>query len=179
MKMKNTKNIKLIAFITALSLIFCAMVGISAFAEDADAAVTVAYSNLCYNEMMHIAVNLECTEELAEGDTLGILIWDNTAEGELTAANATFKNFTEKEDEGGTKYFTSHAIPAPEMADEIKIAGCIKDADGNVRIGTVITYSIVEYLNHRIANDSISAEQLDLYKKTLAYGKAAGAVFAD
>ena len=25
----------------------------------------------------------------------------------------------------------------------------------------------------------ITAEQLDLYKKTLAYGKAAGAVFAD
>ena len=77
------------------------------------------------------------------------------------------------------KYFTSHGIPAPKIADDLRIAGCIKDADGNIRIGEIITYSIVDYLNDRIATEGITADQLDLYKKTLAYGKAAGAVFAE
>ena len=179
--MKNKKNAKLIAIITVLSLILSAMTALGSFAaeSEADAAVTVDMANVAYNEMMHIAVALECAEELSEGATLGLLIWDNTVEDALTAENATFKNFTEKEDENGVKYFTSQGIPAPKMADEIKIAGCIKDAEGNIRIGEVLTYSVVEYLNARIATEGITPEQLDLYKKTLAYGKAAGAVFAD
>lgn len=177
--MKNTKSAKLVAIITVLSLILSAMTALGAFAAEADAAVTVDMANVAYNEMMHIAVSLECAEELGEGDTLGILIWDGTVEGALTAENATFENFTEKEDKNGVKYFTSHAIPAPKMADEIKIAGCIKDADGNIRVGEALTYSVVEYLNSRIATEGITPAQLDLYKKTLAYGKAAGAVFAD
>lgn len=175
--MKNTKNFKLIAVITVLSLVFGAMVGLGVFAADADAAIEIDQANLCYNEKMHIALTLNCAEELNEGDTLGIIVWDDTVEGDLTAENAIHKSFTEKEDENGVKYFTSHGIPAPKIADELKIAGCIKDAEGNIRIGTVITYSIVEYLNDRIATEGITAEQLDLYKKTLAYGKAAGAVF--
>ena len=177
--MKNIKCFKLFVIVTVLSLVFGSMVGTGAFAAESDAAVTVAQTNLCYNEMMHLAINLEVTETIAEGDTLGILIWDDTVTDVLTAENATFKSFEEKEDKGGTNYFTSHGIPAPKMADDLKIAGCIKDADGSIRIGTVITYSIVEYLNDRIATEGITPEQLDLYQKTLAYGKAAGAVFAD
>ena len=177
--MKNIKCFKLFVIVTVLSLVFGSMVGTGAFAAESDAAVAVDQINLCYNEMMHLAINLEVTETPADGDALGILIWDDTVTEALTAENATHKSFDEKEDEGGTKYFTSHGIPAPKMADDLRIAGCIKDADGNIRIGTVITYSIVDYLNDRIATEGITAEQLDLYQKTLAYGKAAGAVFAD
>ena len=65
------------------------------------------------------------------------------------------------------------------MGEDLRVAGCIMDANGNIRIGTVLTYSIVDYLNSRIATEGITPAQLDLYKKTLAYGKAAGAVFAD
>lgn len=176
--MKNTKSFKLVVLVTVLSLIFGAMVSIGASAE-AEAAVTVDGANLAYNEMMHLAVKLECTEELAEGAALGLIVWDGATEGELTVANAIHVSYTEKEDEKGVKYFTSHGIPAPKMGEEFKIAGCIKDADGTVRIGTVISYSIYEYLNDRIATEGITDAQLDLYKKTLAYGKAAGAVFAD
>ena len=176
--MKSRKSFKLLALVAVLSLILGAMMCIGASAE-ADAAVAVDSANLAYNEMMHIAVKLECTEELAEGDVLGLLVWDSSVEGDLTADNATYTTYTEKEDKNGVKYFTTQGIAAPEMADEFSIAGCIKAADGTVKIGTVVTYSIVEYLNDRIATDGITAEQLDLYKKTLAYGKAAGAVFAD
>ena len=177
--MKKLKWFKLLALATVFSLVLGAQVGVSSFAADTNAAITVDQTNLCYNEMMHIAINLEVNESLAEGDTLGILIWDDTVTEALAAENATFKSFTEKEDEGGTKYFTSHGIPAPKMADDIRIAGCIRDAEGNIRIGEILTYSIVDYLNSRIATEGISAEQLDLYKKTLAYGKAAGAIFAE
>lgn len=176
--MKNRKSIKLLALITVLSLILGAMMCIGASAE-ADAAVTVDSANLAYNEMMHIAITLECTEALSEGDVLGLLVWDASVEDDLTAENATYITYTEKEDANGVKYFTSQGIAAPQMADEFKLAGCIKTADGTVKIGTVVTYSVVEYLNDRIATPNITAEQLDLYKKTLAYGKAAGAVFAD
>jgi hypothetical protein len=176
--MKNTKTFKLLVLVTVMSLIFGAMVGINVNAE-ADAAVTVDSANVAYNEMMHLAIKLEVTGPLAEGATLGLIIWDGATEGELTVANASHVTFTEKEDANGVKYFTSHGIPAPEMGETFKVAGCIKDADGTVRIGTVIEYSIYEYLNDRIATESISAEQRDLYEKTLAYGKAAGAVFAD
>ena len=178
--MKNTKSFKTVALLTVLSLMISAMVGIGVFAADtADAAITVDQTNIAYNEMMHIAFNLKVDETLGEGDTLGILIWYSNVTDELTAENASYKSFTEKVDKGGTKYFTSAGIPAPKMAEELRVAGCIKDADGNIRIGTVLTYSIVDYLNDRIATPDITAEQLDLYKKTLAYGKAAGAVFAD
>ena len=176
--MKNMKSYKLILLVTVISLIFGAMVGIGTSAE-ADAAVTVDSANLAYNEMMHLAVTLECTEELAEGASLGLVIWDDTVEGDLTLANATYVTYTEKEDENGIKYFTSYGIPAPKMADALRIAGCIKEADGTVKLGDVISYSIYDYLNDRIATEGITPEQLDLYKKTLAYGKAAGAVFAD
>ena len=177
--MKNTKGFKLFVLVTVLSLVFGSMVGTGAFAAESDAAITVNQTNLCYNEMMHLAINLEVTETLTEGDTLGILIWDDTVTDALTAENATHKSFNEKEDKNGVKYFTSHGIPAPKIADDLRIAGCIKDADGNIRIGEIITYSIVDYLNDRIATEGITADQLDLYKKTLAYGKAAGAVFAE
>ena len=177
--MKNTKSFKLVVLVTVLSLVFCAMVGVGSLAADGDAAIAVDQTNLAYNEMMHIAINLEVSETLGEGDTLGILIWDDTVTDALTAENATYKSFTEKEDANGVKYFTSHGIPAPKMADDIRIAGCIKDAEGNIRIGTVLTYSIVDYLNDRIATEGITDAQLDLYEKTLAYGKAAGAVFAE
>ena len=177
--MKNIKCFKLFVIVTVLSLVFGSMVGTGAFAAESDAAVAVDQINLCYNEMMHLAINLEVAETLTDGDALGILIWDDTVTDALTAENATHKSFDEKEDEGGTKYFTSHGIPAPDMAKDIRIAGCIKDADGNIKMGTVITYSIYEYLNDRLATEGISDLQRDLYKKTLAYGKAAGAVFAD
>ena len=173
------KNFKLIAVITVLSLVFGAMVGISSFATDAEAAVKVDKANLCYNELMHIAVTLECTEELADGETLGLLVWDDTVEGELTAENATHTSFTEKQDKNQVKYFASQGIPAPKMGDVFKLAGCIKDAEGNIRIGTVSDYSVVEYLNDRLADSTATSVQIDLYNKTLAYGKAAGAVFAD
>ena len=177
--MKNTKSFKLIVLITVLSLVLSAMVGFGTFAEDTSANVEIVGANIAYNEMMHMAINLYCAEELDEGAKLGLMIWDNTVEGELTADNATHVTFTEKEDENGTKYYRSQAIPAPKMGDEFKLAGCIMDADGTIRIGRIISYSVVEYLNDRINTPGISAEQLDLYQKTLAYGKAAGAVFAD
>ena len=177
--MKSNKKMSLIAAIVGIALLFSSMATIGVFASDDTAAVTVDKANIAYNEMMHIALALECTEALGDGDILGILIWDDTVTGALTAENATFKNFTEKEDEKGTKYFTSYGIPAPKIADDIRIAGCIKGADGSIRLGTVITYSIVDYLNDRIATEGITPEQLNLYEKTLAYGKAAGAVFAD
>ena len=177
--MKNTKSFKLVMLITVLSLVLSAMVGISAVADDAEAKVYIAGANIAYNEMMHLAINIQCAEELAEGDTLGLIIWDDAIEGEPTLANATYVTFNEKEDEKGVKYFTSQGIAAPEMGDVFQLAGCIKDADGNVTIGKIISYSVVEYLNDRIATEGITPAQLDLYKKTLAYGKAAGAVFAD
>lgn len=177
--MKNTKSFKLVVLITVLSLILSAMVGIGVVAEDTSADIRIDGANIAYNEMMHIAITLQCNEELADGEVLGLMIWDSSVEGELTAANATYKTFNEKEDENGVKYFTSQGIAAPEMADVFKLAGCIKDADGNVRIGAIIEYSVVEYLNDRLDDENVTANQLDLYKKTLAYGKAAGAVFAD
>ena len=179
--MKNTKEIKLIAFITVLSLIFSAMIGINVSAADeiasAGADVIIASKNLVYNEYLHIAVHLENNEELGSGEALGILVWDDTVTESLTAENATYRSFYKKMDAGGTIYYATHGIPAPDMAKEIRIAGCIKDADGNIRIGTVITYSIYEYLNHRLDTEGITDLQRDLYVKTLAYGKAAGAVF--
>ena len=177
MKMKNTKANKLIVLVTVLSLILCSMVSIGVSAE-ADAAVTLDGANVAYNEMMHLAVTLECTETLAEGATLGLIIWD-ADEDDLTVKNATYVTFTEKEDAKGNKYFTTQGIAAPDMAKEFKLAGCIKEADGTVRIGTAITYSVAEYLNDRLDDADVTPDQLDLYKKTLAYGKAAGAIFAD
>lgn len=182
--MKNAKIIKLISVITILSLIFGTMVGINISAADeaasAEVDVTVASKNIIYNEYMHIAIHLDNKETLAEGETLGILVWDYTVTETPTVENATHKSFAMKNDggeDGGTDYYASHGIPAPDMAKDIRIAGCIKDADGNIRMGTVITYSIYEYLNNRLATEGISDLQRDLYVKTLAYGKAAGAVF--
>ena len=114
-----------------------------------------------------------------EKQGIGLIIWDEATEGDLTVENAVHVTFTEKEDAKGNKYFTTHGIAAPEMADEFKLAGCIKEADGTIRIGRVISYSVIEYLNSRLNDDNVTPEQLDLYKKTIAYGKAAGAVFAD
>lgn len=177
--MKNTKSFKLVVLITVLSLVLSAMVGISAVADSTETKVYIVGANIAYNEMMHMAINLQCAEELADGEVLGLLIWDDAVEGELTVENATHKTFNEKEDEKGVKYFTSQAIPAPKMGDVFQLAGCIKDAEGNVRIGKIIPYSVVEYLNDRLDDENVTENQLDLYKKTLAYGKAAGAVFAD
>ena len=162
----------------------CAMLvsatsGITVIAADATADVTVDMANLCYNEMMHIAISLDVNEEVADDATVGLIVWDSEVTGDLTFANATYFNFEAKTDENGVVYYTSHAIPAPKMADTFKLAGCIMDADGTVRIGAVKDYSIVDYLNARLEDSSATAEQIDLYNKTLAYGKAAGAVFAD
>ena len=181
--MKNTKAIKLISVITILSLIFGTMVGINISAADeaasAEVDVTVASKNIIYNDYMHIAIHLESNETLSEGETFGILVWDYTVTETPTAENATHKSFAMRADAGGTTYYASHGIPAPDMAKDIRIAGCIKDADGNIKMGTVITYSIYEYLNNRLNTEGINDLQRDLYEKTLAYGKAAGAVFAE
>ena len=176
--MKNTKSFKLVVLITVLSLILGAFVSVGVSAES-EVAVTIDGANIAYNEMMHMAITLKCDEALAEGDVLGLIIWDSAVEGELTAANATHVTFNEKEDENGVKYFTSQGIAAPEMADVFKLAGCIKSANGTIKIGKVINYSVAEYLNSRLDDEDVTPAQLDLYKKTLAYGKAAGAVFAD
>lgn len=109
------------------AVLVCATSGITAIAADANADVTVDMANLCYNEMMHIAISLEVNEEITEGATLGLIVWDSTAEGELTTKNAIYASFEEKTDDNGVKYFTSHAIPAPQMADTFKLAGCIKE----------------------------------------------------
>ena len=174
--MKITKNTKIILLVTVLSLVFGTIIGFNVSAE-ADAAVTVDSANVAYNEMMHLAINLECNETLAEGDALGLIVWDASVEGEFTVENATYVTYEEKVDKGGMKYFTSQGIAAPEISDVYRIAGCIKSADGSVRVGTILEYSIVEYLNDRIATEGITDAQRDLYVKTLAYGKAAGAIF--
>ena len=161
------------------AMLISATSGITVIAADPTADVAVDMANLCYNEMMHIAIKLDVNEDIADGATVGLVIWDSEVTGDLTFANATYFNFESKTDEGGVEYYTSHAIPAPKMADTFKLAGCIKDADGTIRIGAVKDYSIVEYLNSRLADTTATPEQIDLYKKTLAYGKAAGAVFAD
>ena len=177
--MKTSKLTRFAMLIALCATLMCAAVGITAIAADADAGVTVKMANLCYNEMMHIAINLDVNEEIADDATVGLIVWDASATGELTTANATYISFEAKTDKGGVVYYTSHAIPAPEMADTFKLAGCIKDADGTIRIGTIKDYSIVEYLNSRLADTTATPEQIDLYNKTLAYGKAAGAVFVD
>jgi hypothetical protein len=176
--MKTSKHTRFVMLVALCAVLVCATSGITAIAADADADVTVDKANLCYNEMMHIAISLEVNEVIAEGATLGLIVWDSSAEGELTAENAIYASFEEKTDENGVKYFTSHAIPAPKMGDIFKLAGCIKDADGTIRIGEVKDYSIVDYLNARLADPTSTPLQIDLYNKTLAYGKAAGAVFA-
>ena len=160
------------------AVLVCATSGITAIAADASADVTVDMANLCYNEMMHIAISLEVNEVIAEGATLGLIVWDSSIEGDPTVSNAIYANFEMKTDENGVEYFTSHAIPAPKMGDVFKLAGCIKDADGNIRIGEIKDYSIVDYLNARLADPESTPLQIDLYNKVLAYGKAAGAVFS-
>lgn len=176
--MKTSKLTRFVMLVALCAVLVCATSGITAIAADANADVTVDMANLCYNEMMHIAISLEVNEEITEGATLGLIVWDSTAEGELTTKNAIYASFEEKTDANGVKYFTSHAIPAPQMADTFKLAGCIKDADGTIRIGEIKDYSIVDYLNARLADPNSTDLQIDLYNKTLAYGKAAGAVFA-
>lgn len=174
--MKTSRKTKLVFLATVLALVMSLVAGICVSAADTDAPQAQFAANVAYNEKFHLVINVALAEELADGETLGLVIWDDTVEGELTYANATYKTFVTKTDEGGVEYFKSHAIPAAKIGDDLRLAACVKAADGTVRLSNAVTYSIVDYLNARIADSNSTPAQVDLYEKTLAYGAAAGAV---
>ena len=64
--MKTSKLTRFVMLVALSAVLVCATSGITAIAADADADVTVDMANLCYNEMMHIAISLEVNKEIAE-----------------------------------------------------------------------------------------------------------------
>ena len=62
--MKASKLTRFVMLVALCAVLVCATSGITAIAADANADVTVDMANLCYNEMMHIAVLLKGDPDL-------------------------------------------------------------------------------------------------------------------
>lgn len=167
----KTKTTFLALLALTLTLTVGCILGIGASAEET--APTVEYSNVAYNDMMHLVFTVKDAGAIPDGATAGIIIWDKAQE-EYTVAKARYATFTARKD-GDTTYYRSYGIAATEIDTKIYIsAGYI--LDGVITATqTPIEYSIVDYLVSRL-NSDVTDVQSRLYYNVLAYGLASDAV---
>ena len=162
--MKKTRILKIAMTLAALALLACASVGIAVSAADGPEIVGI---NVAYNEDTHIAIGVDGITS----ENVGIAVWyDETKTEDFTLANSDYRNYEQKEDSKGNKYYKTHAIASDEYADGFIVSLVV---DGALT-GEKYTVSVVKYLNNRIfGDDAVTVNQDDLYSKMLVHGIAA------
>ena len=163
-KMKKTRILKIAMTLAALALLACASVGIAVSAADGPEIVGI---NVAYNEDTHIAIGVDGITS----ENVGIAVWyDETKTEDFTLANSDYRNYEQKEDSKGNKYYKTHAIASDEYADGFIVSLVV---DGALT-GEKYTVSVVKYLNNRIfGDDAVSVAQDTLYSDMLIHGIAA------
>ena len=110
--MKNTRFSKLAVLVLVCALALCAIIGISASADEAATKAEIETANVAYNDMVQLAFTIKA-ENLPEGAVLGIMTWaDGTTN--FNAATANYSTF-EASEKDGKVYYKTAGIPAPEM----------------------------------------------------------------
>ena len=170
--MKSKTTILALLALTLTIVVGC-FAGISASAEEVTPSIEVEYSNVAYNDMMHLVFTVKNAAAVPENAEAGIIIWDKAFEN-YEVAKARYATFTARQD-GNVTYYRSYGIAAKEIDTKIYVsAGYILDGT-IVSTQDPIEYSIVDYLISRLEGE-VTEVQSRLYYNVLAYGVASDAV---
>ena len=159
--MKRTSRI--LTLILALAVIACAIVCVSAMAEDN--APKLGEANLVYSSDLMIAFTIEGG---ADGE-YGLAMVDG--EGNVIYADYTAE--TIGEGENAKDFYTSYGIAMKDYDTVYRFA--VVDAEGKI-VSEITEYSVKAYAEAKLADTTITPEQKDLYNKLLNYGAAVDAV---
>ena len=171
--MKNTRFSKLAALVLVCALALCAIVGISASADEAVTKAEIETANVAYNDMVQLAFTIKA-ENLPEGAVLGIMTWADGTE-EFTAQNAAYSTYEASEKDGKTYYKTA-GIPAPEMDTTIYVAAVYKVGNEVTIAETPFKYSALQYAGTRLTETNVSVKQAKVYENLISYGVSSDAV---
>ena len=155
--MKRTSRI--LTLILALAVIVGAIVCVSAMAEDN--APKLGEANLVYSSDLMIAFTIEGG---ADGE-YGLAMVD-------AESNVIYADYT-AEELGGKYFYTSYGIAMKDYDTVYRFA--VVDAEGKI-VSEITEYSVKAYAEAKLADESITTEQKDLYNKLLNYGAAVDAV---
>jgi hypothetical protein len=164
-RMKRTSGI--LSLILALAIVVCALVCITAFAEDT--APVIKGANVVYGDEIKIAFTVDGTENDGE---YGIALVESDGENYVIK----YATFDVQVDGECVEYYLTQGI-APKDIDTVYSYAVVEKVGGEIKVvGEPIKYSVEKYANDRLAVEGISEVQKNLYNKILAYGEAADAV---
>lgn len=172
--MKNTKFARVISLVFALSLMVCAIIGITASAEEATPDIEIGNVNVAYNEMLHLTFTINGANKAPAGATVGVMTWDADVE------NPNKDNYTKKysiaTERDNTTYYKTGGVAATEIDDVIVVAAYYDYNGETVVCETPFAYSIIKYLGTRLTEDKLTLAQADLYAKLIKYAVASNKI---
>ena len=177
-KMKKQSKILTLTLVLALIISAVVAVGIVASAEDSTPVLpTIKSKNLYYEENTSIAVQVEYAGTLADGASLGIIVWDSaTYDG--NTENAIHKSF-KLEALNGAEFYLTQPIEAGNMSYPYVIAAAIDNGDGTYTVGEVEEYSLTKYAYDKLGEADTVVKTANLCHTLLAYAAAADGVITN
>lgn len=176
--MKQTKIKKITALLLSAVILVCMALGLGVSAVTADditETAKIASVNVEHRGAMHLAFKVE-TESVPEGAAVGIMMWAPGVEN-YTASNKIWENYQLSDDGAGTKYYASMPISAKDISTEYQVAVVAKDGDSVTLLSKPVSQSISAWASEKLETATDEA-RINLYKKVIAYGKAAAAVLS-
>ena len=165
-KMKTSRNFKILVLALSLVLIIGAVFMISASADEA-LSVSITKKNLSYGDVVKLLFAVDDTN--AGDNEVEVLYYLDDPQSNPDAKTYTGVAYEKGYTEGDVTYpaFFTAAFPAKDIGAQIYAQAHIVGTDV---YSEIVRYSVVEYLNKRLYVDDITDNQKGLYKSLLTYG---------
>ncbi|MBO5316633.1 MAG: hypothetical protein J6B48_09420 [Clostridia bacterium] len=166
--MKNTKLVKILTSALAVILLICAMVCVTALAENTAPTVEIKYKNLSYGGTISIAFAVKADDY----DAVDLLVYESEPQDPATeAANYTIVDYLEKSTIYGEELavFLTPGIAPRYMNKQIYAVARLSTADGYV-YSDVVRYSITEYAYEVQYDEALADEYVTFGETLISYG---------
>lgn len=172
--MKNTKLVKILLASITVVLLLCLAIGVTVSAEG-EASPEIISKNAYFGDQTYLYFAVD-NSTLTEGDELEVLLYAEdprvNSEAEVFKAQASTLTYTPNPE---FAVFKSFGIPAKAIGDTIYAVPHIVGTE--VTYGSLVEYSVLEYLYEMLYTTDLSVEKAELGEALVNYGVKAQKAF--
>ena len=172
--MKNTKLVKILLASITVVLLLCLAIGVTVSAEG-EASPEIISKNAYFGDQTYLYFAVD-NSTLTEGDELEVLLYAEdprvNPEAEEFKAQASTLTYTPNPE---FAVFKSFGIPAKAIGDTIYAVPHIVGTE--VTYGSLVEYSVLEYLYEMLYTTDLSVEKAELGEALVNYGVKAQKAF--
>lgn len=169
----NTTFKRMISMALICMMMIGTLAGFSVSADEAVPTIEFVSNNISYGETLKLMYAVK-TENAPEGATIRVTITD---EGKNVYNTVAAGPATKEGVVIGEAFKSEHGVPAQNIDAQFTATAELLNAEGEVIATTSSTYSVLQYLWHRLnVSTDATAEQKAMYNALIEYAKAADVV---